>query len=248
MKTKAMVVLSGGQDSTTCLFWALLHYDEVHAVTFDYGQRHKIEIDAAIKIADMAGVSSHEVVSLPNCLVSTSPLTSSNELEQYSSYEQMDAQIGDRVELTFVPMRNTLFLTVAMNRAIAKGCTTLVTGICQSDNANYPDCTNNFRRIFEQMVNASLGVESCRIEAPLIHHTKAQSVALAKTLLGCMEALAYSHTSYDGKYAPIDKNHANVLRAQGFLEANTPDPLVVRAWQEGLMGLPNTSNYDCFRD
>lgn len=248
MKTKALVVLSGGQDSTTCLFWAKKHFDEVYAITFDYGQRHQIEIDAAITIANMANAASHEVIRVPDILRSTSPLTSGAELEQYENHDQMEAVIGDRVEKTFVPMRNTLFLTIAMNRAVDLGCSIIVTGICQADNANYPDCTAGFALQFELMANRSLGIAedefNCfRISTPLMNMSKAESVAFAMTLPGCMEALAYSHTSYDGKYPPTDMNHANVLRAKGFEDAGVPDPLVVRAWHEGLMALPNTSNY-----
>lgn len=247
-KTRALVVLSGGQDSTTCLFWAKQLYDELHAVTFDYGQRHAIEIEAAIRVAYLARVASHEVVKVPNCLVSTSPLTSNNELERYENYHQMDQVIGERVELTFVPMRNTLFLTIAANRAVAMGCSALVTGICQADNANYPDCREVFRSSLERSFNESLGSDRLRIAAPLMYMSKAESVRLALSLPGCMEALAYSHTSYDGKYPPTDMNHSNVLRAQGFLEAGVPDPLVVRAWREGRMPLPSSANYEALRE
>jgi 7-cyano-7-deazaguanine synthase len=248
MKTKALVILSGGQDSTTCLFWAKQKYDEVHAITFDYGQRHKLEIDAARKVAEMAAVASHEVVVLPGILKSTSPLTSSAELETYTDAHQMESVIGNRVELTFVPMRNTFFFVVAVNRAVALGITTLITGICQEDNANYPDCTEQFRAMFEDVVNESLGVfGKYKILAPLMDMSKVQSVHLAVSLPGAMEALAYSHTSYDGKYPPTGMNHSNVLRAYGFEVAGVPDPLVVRAYNEGLMGLPNTANYDQMR-
>ena len=78
---KALVVFSGGQDSTTCLYWALARFAEVHCITFDYGQRHAIEIEAALRIANMAKVNSHEVVQVPNCLISSSPLTSNSVLE-----------------------------------------------------------------------------------------------------------------------------------------------------------------------
>lgn len=254
---KVLVVLSGGQDSTTCLFWAknrlaeMEHAPpgghELHAVTFDYGQRHRLEIEAAKMVARMADVRSHEIIEVPNCLRSTSPLTSNNELERYESYEQMDKVIGNRVELTFVPMRNTLFLTIAANRAVALGCRALVTGVCEQDNANYPDCREDYILAMERAINRSLGTNDFTIHAPLIHRTKAQSVKLAASLPGCMEALAYSHTSYDGLYPPTDMNHANVLRAKGFEEAGVPDPLVVRAWSEGLMFLPTTRNYDILR-
>lgn len=240
---KALVILSGGQDSTTTLFWAKECFDEVHAITFDYGQRHRIELDAAVKVAAMAKVASHEIVALPGVLRSTSPLTSDAELEQYEDASQMEAVIGNRVELTFVPMRNTFFFTVAMNRAVALGANHLVTGICQEDNANYPDCTEKFRNAFERMANLSLGTKRFFIHAPLMYLSKAKTVMMAKAMPECWEALAYSHTSYDGKYPPTDKNHSNVLRAYGFEVAGLPDPLVLRAHREGLMELPGTPNY-----
>jgi len=254
---KYLVVLSGGQDSTTCLFWAKAalkeytattgHDSELHAITFDYGQRHAIEIEAAKKVAELAGVVSHEIIPVPNCLRSTSPLTSGNELERYQSFKQMDEVIGKRVELTFVPMRNTLFLTIAANRAIALGCKDIVTGVCQEDNANYPDCREFFIFCLQQAFNESLGLKGSKeltIHTPLMHLTKAQTCIMASELRnGAWDALAYSHTSYDGVYPPTDMNHSNVLRAQGFLEANLPDPLVLRAVREGLMPLPETHNY-----
>lgn len=252
MKTKVLIVLSGGQDSTTCLFWAKNQLDpeaELHAVTFDYGQRHVIEIEAAKKVAEMAGCVSHEVVPVPNCLKSVSPLTSDAPLEQYENHEQMAEVIGKRVELTFVPMRNTLFLTIAANRAIALDCFDIVTGVCQEDNANYPDCRREFVEAMERAINLSLGstYKRLRIHTPLMDLSKAESVRLASRLPGCMDALAYSHTSYDGKYPPTDMNHANVLRAQGFLDAGIPDPLIVRAFHEGLMELPQSPNYSGVR-
>lgn len=247
--SKCLVVLSGGQDSTTCLAWAKSKYDEVHAITFDYGQRHVIEIEAAKKVASIIGVASHEVVVIgAGILKSTSPLTSNNELEQYENAEQMEQVIGTRVEKTFVPMRNTLFLTIAANRAVALGCNVIVTGVCQEDNTNYPDCTSGFVREMECAINASLGftnlsTEWVIIQTPLMYKSKAQTCELATNLKDCMLALAYSHTSYDGKYPPTDMNHANVLRAKGFEDAGLPDPLVVRAWSEDLMELPKTRNY-----
>lgn len=250
--SKALVVFSGGQDSTTCLYWALAHFDEVHAITFDYGQRHSIEIEAALKIASMVDLASHEIVKVPNCLISSSPLTSDNELEKYESFKAMDDHIGNRRELTFVPMRNALFLTIAANRAEALGIPTIVTGVCQMDNANYDDCREVFIAATEMYINTALGhdhrgTQRILIATPLMDMTKAQSVHLAMQLEGCMEGLAYSHTSYDGKYPPTDPNHSNLLRAEGFLQAGVADPLVVRAWKEGLMDLPLTDNYDGFR-
>ena len=250
---KGLVVLSGGQDSTTCLFWAKQFYTEVHAVTFDYGQRHIIEIEAAKTVAKMAGVVTHEIITVPNILISSSPLTSDSSLEKYESFDEMDGTIGNRRELTFVPMRNALFLTIAANRAEALQIPDIITGVCQMDNANYDDCREVFIAATQDYINKALGHDhrgtpAITIVTPLLHTSKAKSVKLAQALPGCWEALAYSHTSYDGKYPPTDNNHANVLRAQGFLEANMPDPLVVRAWKEGLMELPDTVNYLLFKD
>lgn len=229
---KAMVVLSGGQDSTTCLYWARAVFKEVHAVTFDYGQRHALELDAARTVAKMAGVVSHEVVEVPGVLRSRSPLTDpSVELETYSDFDSMDAIIGDRVELTFVPMRNAFFLTLAANLALARDCYHLVTGVCQQDNANYPDCRQTFIDSQERTINEALGIETFRIHAPLMSLSKAEIVRFAQQIPGCMDAMAYSHTCYAGQFPPCGECHSCVLRAHGFAQAGVADPLVVRAAQ-----------------
>lgn len=229
-KTRCMVVLSGGQDSTTCLFWAKKHFDEVYAVTFNYGQRHALELDAARKVAFLAGVQVQDVIDIPGLLKSRSPLVDqSAELETYSDYETMDAIIGDRVELTFVPMRNAFFLTLAANIALSRDCFDLVTGVCQQDNANYPDCREEFIQSQQQTINQALGIDRFRIHAPLMNLSKAESVKLAESLPGAMDALAYSHTCYAGEFPPCGKCHSCVLRAHGFDEAGVADPLVVRA-------------------
>lgn len=252
---RALVVLSGGQDSTICLFWALSQGLEVDCITFNYNQRHSREIEAACKVASMAGVSARHIVApIGPILQSTSPLVSPNSrLETYTDYKSMDEIIGDRVELTFVPMRNALFLTLAANWAVALGCGNIITGVCQQDNANYPDCRQEFISSQERTINEALGLtklhqaEQLSIMTPLMNMSKAESVQLALVLPGCMHALAYSHTAYSGEYPPITQDHATVLRAQGFLEAGVADPLIVRAWQEGLMDLPGTPNYDELR-
>lgn len=243
--TRALVVLSGGQDSTTCLFWAKRHFDEVHALTIDYGQRHGAEILAAKRVAFLAGVVSHEILTLGPMLQGRSPLIDpSQPLEQYADFESMDKTIGNRVELTFVPMRNALFLTLAANRAICLGeGTALITGVCQADNANYPDCRQRFINAQEQAINLALGFDpdrhaddprSIHIHTPLMNMTKARSIELAQRM-GAYDALAWSHTAYDGAYPPIGNDHATVLRRHGFEEAGVVDPLVARAAMEGLM-------------
>lgn len=246
-----LVVLSGGQDSTTCLFWAKKYFGDIHAVTFDYNQRHRAEIDAARHVAKIAGVASHEVIELGPILKGTSPLTSPDEtLELYDDFESMDAIIGDRVEKTFVPMRNALFLTIAANRAVCLGVEHLITGVCEADNANYPDCRGTFVAAQQHAIQEALGQRArFMIHTPLLQLSKAQSIALAIGMGGdAYTALAWSHTAYDGQYPPVGKDHASVLRARGFEEAGVPDPLVVRAVMEGLMESPASHNYVGYYD
>lgn len=229
MQTSAMVVFSGGQDSTTCLYWAKKNFDLVHAVTINYGQRHARELEAAATIAQMAGVASHTVIDIPGILRGSSPLVNQNaQLETYTDFESMERIIGNRVELTFVPLRNAFFLTLAANIALSKNCRTLVTGVCEQDNANYPDCRASFILAQEHAINTALGVGDFRIFAPLLQMSKAESVFLATTLPGCMEALAFSHTCYAGEFPPCGKCHSCVLRASGFEQAGFVDPLVAR--------------------
>lgn len=224
-----LVVLSGGQDSTTCLFWAKERFARVHAVSFNYGQSHAIELESARKVAAMAGCASHELVNVGRLLRSTSPLLDANTpLERYADFESMDRIIGTRIETTFVPMRNAFFLTLAANIAFSLGVSDLVTGVDEEDNANYPDCREAFITAQEQTINEALGRNDFRVHTPLIHLSKAQTVRLAQSLPGCMEALAWSHTCYAGEFPPCGTCHACVLRAHGFEEAGVPDPLVER--------------------
>lgn len=248
-RIRALVVLSGGQDSTTCLAWALAQGFDIYAVTFNYGQRHARELEAAKQVAQLAGLlgERHEVVDIGPILKSTSPLVSSEELETYKDYASMDAIIGDRVEKTFVPMRNALFLTLAANRAIAIGASVLVTGVCQADNANYPDCRQTFIHAQEEAINEALGLDRgdtrfLHIATPLMDLSKAQSIQLLDKI-GFLPWLAYTHTAYDGQYPPLGQDHASVLRAHGFEDAGLPDPLLLRANAEGLCELPETLNY-----
>ena len=245
-KTKALVVLSGGQDSTTCLFWAKNNFDEVHAITFNYGQRHKIEIESAKMIAKIAGVESHEILDLPaGILAGTSPLVDKNEtVPEYGAEEEMP----DGVAKTFVPMRNQFFLTIAANRAFVLGCDVLVTGVCETDYSGYPDCRRDFIDSFENTCNLGTFTGEdwlqggLKVETPLMYMSKAQSVVLAIDI-GAWPALAYSHTAYDGTFPPAGTDAASILRAKGFLEAEVCDPMILRAWKLGLCELPQTPNY-----
>lgn len=241
-----LVVLSGGQDSTTCLYWAMEHYDEVHAITFGYGQRHNIEMQAAKVVGVLAGVASHEFVNLGHdTLKGASPLVSDNELEQYESHDVLPGGL----EKTFVPMRNQLFLTVAANRAYNLGIRHIVTGVSGEDYGGYPDCRQEFIDAFAKA--SSLGTFTgeegapgpLQIHTPLMNLTKKQTVELSLDLGVCYEALAYTHTAYDGKFPPTGNDHATLLREKGFEEAGYPDPLWLRAHLQGYT-LPYHPIYD----
>lgn len=235
---KALVILSGGQDSTTCLAWAKLHCQEVIAITFNYGQRHKREIESAINIAHIYEVE-HEVVDLGHgILEGTSPLVSDNQLEQYQDFNSLPGGL----EKTFVPCRNALFIVVALNRAYVHECDAIVTGVCQEDYGGYPDCRQDFITALQHAMTEGLD-KVIRIETPLMYLTKAETCRLALDLPRCYEALADSHTSYDGNYPPTGKDHATLLREKGFFEAGIPDPLVLSAVNDDLMPMPETSNY-----
>lgn len=246
--TSALVVMSGGQDSTTCLYAALQKYDRVGVVTFSYGQRHSREILCARVIARLAGVrdEDYELVQLPvGILQSTSPLIGEAELEQYKDADSLPGGI----EKTFVPVRNQLFLTIAANRAFANGYGVLVTGVGMEDYGGYPDCRKSFTDAFEIATNQGMGSYTgegpytLRIETPLMYKSKADTVHLAMQIKDCWEALAFSHTAYDGKFPPLGQDHASLLRARGFEEAGIPDPLVVRAVLLKQMCYPQTANY-----
>jgi 7-cyano-7-deazaguanine synthase len=252
-----MVILSGGQDSTTCLFWAKHKIPgPLHAITFNYGQRHDREIESARYLARMAGVSSHEVLSLDGAvgeriefgcpterlpiLSGRSPLVNrSAQVGHYSSIKDLPGG----VEPTFVPGRNALFLVLAANRAMmlpgAEEGIILITGVCEEDFGGYPDCRQRFIDSMAMSLTEALYIDGenagVTILTPLMHLNKCETVKLATTLPGCMTALAYTHTCYDGEYPPNPSNHASLLRARGFAEAGVADPLIVRAKQAGLL-------------
>lgn len=248
MQDKALVLFSGGQDSTTCLYWALEQGFDVHTLSIRYGQRHTIELESAARISARAGIAPEqtEVLNVESILRSSSPLMSDDPLD---SFESSDDLPESGVQNTFVPMRNQFFLTIAANRAYALGCRNLVTGVSQADYGGYPDCREDFIKAFENTCNLGCftgepGVlGNLQVLTPLMHINKAETVKLAYDLPGCAAALAWSHTAYDGQYPPVGHDHANVLRAKGFEEAGLPDPLVLRAHSEGLMKLPDSCNY-----
>ena len=220
---KALVLLSGGQDSTTCLYWAIRKFDaeQVTAMSFDYGQRHRIELDCARSIAADAGVG---YVCLP---INTFSALGGDALTESSI--DVDNEIDDETGLpnTFVPGRNLVFLTYAAAYAWQHDIDNLVTGVAQTDYSGYPDCRQETMEALQQALR--LGMESqVIIHAPLMHRSKKETVELAAEL-GAMDAMALTHTCYNGARPPCGECPACVLRAKGFAEAGIEDPLVAAA-------------------
>lgn len=218
-------MLSGGQDSTTCAALACQQFDEVHAITFNYGQRHLIEIESAIAIAKTLKLASHEIVEFGSILKGTSPLVSDNPLGQYNSTEELPGG----VEPTFVPARNILFLTLAANRAAVRGIKDIFIGVCEADFGGYYDC----RQVFVDAMATALGEgiwgnpTSFVIHTPLMQLTKAESVKLAVEVLDdrFQEVFELTHTCYAGVKGGCGKCHACLIRDRGFSEAGIEDPI-----------------------
>ncbi|MBK8533881.1 MAG: 7-cyano-7-deazaguanine synthase QueC [Candidatus Competibacteraceae bacterium] len=218
----ALVVLSGGQDSTTCLYWALHRFghDQVEALSFDYGQRHRIELDCAQQIAALAGVA-HTI--LP---INTFAALGGNALTDAVITVQTGVDPLTALPNTFVPGRNLIFLTFAAAFAYPRGIRDLVTGVAQTDYSGYPDCRQTTLHALEQALR--LGMEcAITIHTPLMFQSKADTVRLAQAL-GALPALAYSHTCYNGQQPPCGECPACLLRAKGFAEAGIADPLLAR--------------------
>ena len=219
-KKKALVVLSGGQDSTTCLFWALKEFggtDFVESVTFDYGQRHRREIESASKIAQIAGITNSI---LP---INTFSTLSGNSLTDMSIAVTDNDNSG--LPNSFVPGRNLIFLTYAAAFAYSRGISELVTGVSQTDYSGYPDCRADTMRALNLAIN--LGMEQeFTIHTPLMYKSKAETVMMAVEY-GAIDALAWSHTCYNGSFPPCGSCPACRIRAEGFAEAGIADPI----WQ-----------------
>lgn len=170
MKEKAIVVFSGGQDSTTCLFWAKERFEEIEAVTFDYGQRHRMEIECAKEIADELGIKHHILdMSLLNQLAPNA--LTRDEIKVKEGTE-------DELPSTFVPGRNLLFLSFAGVLARQIGAKHIVTGVCETDFSGYPDCRDVFIKSLNVTLNLSMD-DSFVIDTPLMWLNKAQTWALA---------------------------------------------------------------------
>lgn len=170
--SKAVVVFSGGQDSTTCLIQALEQYDEVHGITFDYGQRHREEIEVAEQLGKRLGLISHKVLDV----------TMLNELAisalTRDSIEVSNEIMENGLPNTFVPGRNILFLTLAGIYAYQLGADAVITGVCETDYSGYPDCRNDFVKAMNNALVQGMD-RQLQLVTPLMWLNKAETWALA---------------------------------------------------------------------
>lgn len=215
----ALILLSGGQDSTTCLAWALKKFRKVYGITFDYGQRHKIELISAKKIA--------QICKIPLKIYKT------DIFKEFTKNALTNKNIAIKIQKnklpsTFVPGRNHIFLSIAAIYAKQLGISDIITGVCQTDYSGYPDCRDEFIKSLEKTINSAFGNAKSddwiKIHTPLMWLTKAETVKLMQQL-GQIELLKYSHTCYKGDRPACGKCPACKLRLKGFREAGVKDPL-----------------------
>jgi 7-cyano-7-deazaguanine synthase len=221
----AVVLLSGGLDSATCLAIAIDEGFQPHTISFRYGQRHRYELDRAVAIAAKMGSASHRVVDIDLAQFGGSALTDASiQVPKSESVEQM----GRDIPVTYVPARNTVFLSLAMAFAETIFARDLFIGVNALDYSGYPDCRPEYITAYEAMANLATkqSVEGSRrliIHTPLIHLTKAQIIARG-TELGVDYGLTLSCYDPGEGGRPCGKCDACLLRAKGFAENGQPDP------------------------
>ncbi len=223
MKKKAVVLLSGGLDSTTCLGMALGAGFEPVCLSIDYGQRHLVELERAKVVAKAHGVIDHRVVRLDLRAIGGSALTADIAVPKHDDVSQVSTDIPT----TYVPARNTIFLGLALGLAEVVGSTDIFIGVNAVDYSGYPDCRPEFVRAFEQLATLATkaGVEGARfqIHAPLSGMTKADIVRA-----GIAAGVDYSltHSCYDPSPEGLACGRCDscLLRKKGFEEAGVPDP------------------------
>jgi 7-cyano-7-deazaguanine synthase len=221
--SRAVVLLSGGLDSATCLAWARAQGYEAHTLAIDYGQRHRVELAAAARVAAALGSASHRVVAADLRAIGGSALTS----EVAVPKDRDDATMGADIPVTYVPARNTVFLSIALGLAETLGAADLVAGMNALDYSGYPDCRPGFVRAFEALARVATraGVEGAayRVHTPLMSLDKAGIIRLGVSL-GVDYGI--THSCYDPAPdgAACGRCDSCALRRKGFREAGVPDP------------------------
>jgi 7-cyano-7-deazaguanine synthase len=196
-----IVVISGGQDSATCLLWALNRSKDVQAISFDYGQRHRIELECAKDLCKKLGVP-HRVIE-----VSSLAQVTSNALVDPSVELDNDGGL-DGLPSSFVAGRNLVFLTLAASFAVSKGQVRIVTGVCETDYSGYPDCRLETIQALEKAVSLGVGRE-IKIDTPLMHLSKSETWDLAKKegealgVDGVQTIVELTHTCYEGNHEDL---------------------------------------------
>jgi len=224
----AVCLLSGGLDSATCLAFARREGFACYALTLDYGQRHRHEIEAARRLASALGAAGHLVLRVDLAAIGGSALTSPLAVPKGRSA----AEIGAGIPVTYVPARNTVFLACALAWAETLETGDIFIGVNALDYSGYPDCRPEYVEAFERMANLATkaaveGRLRIRIHTPLIGLTKAGIVRLALEL-GVDPALTHSCYDPDEQGRPCGACDACLLRRKGFQEAGVPDPLEAR--------------------
>lgn len=226
--TNAVVLLSGGLDSTTTLAIARAEGFVPYALSFRYGQRHAIELDAAARVAESMGVAEHVIADIDLRRFGGSALTADLDVPKGRGL----AEMGEGIPITYVPARNTVFLSFALAWAEVLGASDVFIGVNALDYSGYPDCRPEYIDAFERMANLATaaaveGRQRFRIHAPLIELTKA-GIIRKGVELGVDYALTSS--CYDPGEAgrPCGQCDSCLLRAKGFAEAGLPDPLLSR--------------------
>ncbi|MBU0777722.1 7-cyano-7-deazaguanine synthase QueC [Patescibacteria group bacterium] len=215
---KVLVLLSGGQDSCTCLVLATKQFKNVYSISFDYGQRHRIELECSKKLADLAGVEHFEMpISSLKFLGDSSLIGLDENIDNYHRGDQS-------LPASFVPGRNYLFLGLAAAKAYQLGVHHLMTGVCQTDFSGYPDCRDTSIKAVQGALFLCLDYP-IYIHTPLMWKTKAETIFMMKEL-GKLDWYRYTHTCYEGGAIPCGKCPACKLRARGFEEAGIVDPLM----------------------
>jgi 7-cyano-7-deazaguanine synthase len=233
-KKKAVVLLSGGLDSATVLAIAKAESFCVYALSFSYGQRHSWELEAANRVASVLEVEDHKVVSFDLRAFGGSALTSELTVPKGRNVGEMSRGIP----ITYVPARNTIFLSFALAWAEVLGAHDVFLGVNALDYSGYPDCRPEFIEAFERMANLATkagieGRQALRIHAPLISMSKAEIIRKGLTL-GIDYALTSSCYDPSPTGIPCGLCDSCLLRHKGFEENGLPDPI----WERGVQPLP----------
>lgn len=222
---KAVVLLSGGLDSATCLAAARAEGYRCYALTFDYGQRHRWELESAAAVAASLGVVDHWVVQFDLRRIGGSALTSDAAVPKPRGVEE----IGKEIPSTYVPARNTIFLSFALSWAEVLGGRDIFIGVNALDYSGYPDCRPEYLEAFERMANlgtrAGLEGEGFRLLAPLLRLTKAEIIEKG-VALGVDYGLTRSCYDPDARGRACGACDSCLLRRKGFAEAGVKDPTV----------------------